>query len=223
MQKEIFILTGDADDSYQVFGDKMLDLVKSLAEKYDPESFRLTLTTRKPPLISVIPFRRSKIAVFSVKGASSGFRESIEGQKGFRGGYIVEEAVPVAYDKTWPDGTRIPGVCLLTLFHRKPGMDQELFISRWHQGHTSLSLRIHPLWNYNRNVIIKATNRKSEWFDGIVEEQFKEASHLLNPFIFFGPPLKVPQHMTEVLRDTRSFIDMKRIETYLATEFQIKS
>ncbi len=223
MQKEIFILTGDADDSYQVFGDKMLDLVKSLAEKYDPESFRLTLTTRKPPLISVIPFRRNKIAVFSVKGSSKGLRESIESRKDFRGGYLVEEAIPVAMDRRWPDGTPTPGVCLLTLFHRQPDLDQELFISRWHQGHTSLSLRIHPLWNYNRNVVLNATSGKSEWFDGIVEEQFKEASHLLNPFKFFGPPLKVPAHMMEVLRDTRSFIDMKRIETYLATEFQIIS
>jgi hypothetical protein len=61
------------------------------------------------------------------------------------------------------------------------------------------------------------------WYDGIVEEQFRESSHLLNPLVFFGPPLKVPWHMIQVLTDTRSFIDMKRIETYLATEVHFKS
>jgi hypothetical protein len=63
----------------------------------------------------------------------------------------------------------------------------------------------------------------SAWYDGIVEEQFRTAPDLLNPLKFFGPPLKVPYHMYLVYRDTVSFIDMKRIEAYLATEIHIKS
>jgi hypothetical protein len=56
-----------------------------------------------------------------------------------------------------------------------------------------------------------------------VEEQFRTAPDLLNPLKFFGPPLKVPYHMYLVYRDTVSFIDMTRIEAYLATEIHIKS
>ncbi len=90
-------------------------------------------------------------------------------------------------------------------------------------GHTPLSLRLHPLWNYNRNVVNSTLTGNSKWYDGIVEEQFKKPSDLLNPLIFFGPPLKVPLHMYQVLKDTRSFIDMRKIETYLTTEFHFKS
>ena len=44
-----------------------------------------------------------------------------------------------------------------------------------------------------------------------------------NPFIFFGPPWRVPIHMYQVPMDTRSFIDMSRIETYVASEIHLKS
>ena len=144
-------------------------------------------------------------------------------EQGFTGCYKVEEAIPVAYEKTWKDGDPTPGVCLLTLFHKKPGLDQETFINRWHHSHTPLSLRLHPLWNYNRNVVISISSEDSKWYDGIVEEQFQKPSDLLNPFVFFGPPLKVPLHMYQVLKDTRSFIDMRKIETYLTTEIHFKN
>ena len=139
------------------------------------------------------------------------------------GAYEVNEAIPVSYSKTWKDGEPTPGECLLTLFHSKPNLDRETFISRWHDGHTPLSLKLHPLWNYNRNVVEAVLTKDSVWYDGIVEEQFQKPSDLLNPFVFFGPPRKVPIHMYQVWMDTKSFIDMRRIETYLATEIHLKS
>jgi len=171
----------------------------------------------------VIPFKREKIAVISVTRKSNSPMDLITQTEGYKGGYVVEEAIPVAYNKSWKDGDPTPGVCLLTLFHKKPGLDQPTFIRRWHNGHTPLSLRLHPLWNYNRNVVNGVLSEDSKWYDGIVEEQFKKPSDLLNPFIFFGPPLKVPLHMYQVWMDTRSFIDMKKIETYLTVEIHFLS
>jgi hypothetical protein len=223
MQKEQYILKGRPGEDYHVFGTRMLELAKQLAGESAAGTLKITLTTRKPPALSVIPFRGERAALFSVTGAGDRLREIISGAEGFRGGYLVEEAVPLAYQKTWDDGDPTPGVCLLTLFHRKPGLSRELFIRRWHEGHTPLSLRLHPLWNYNRNVVEKAVVDGPDWYDGIVEEQFRSAPELLNPLRFFGPPFRVPKHMIEVYRDTRSFIDMKRIETYLATEYHIRS
>ena len=72
-------------------------------------------------------------------------------------------------------------------------------------------------------MVQEVLTEDSPWYDGIVEEQVQKASDLLNPFVFFGPPFKVPIHMYQVFMDTRSFIDMKRIETYLASEFFLKS
>jgi hypothetical protein len=173
--------------------------------------------------LSIIPFRREKVAVLSITRRNNSPLDLVTHTQGYRGGYVVDEAIPVAYKKEWKDRSTTPGACLLTLFHKKPGLDQETFIRRWHEGHTPLSLRLHPLWNYNRNVVNETLSDDSQWYDGIVEEQFQKSSDLLNPLVFFGPPLKVPLHMHEVWKDTRSFIDMKRIETYLASEVHFLS
>ena len=227
MQKEIYILKGIPGEDYRAFRDRILSVSEKILGEARPDSLKVTLTVRKPPVLSVIPFRREKTAVFSFTGrragAQVGMPAAVSAAPGVRGGYHVEEAVPLACEKTWPDGEPTPGACLLTLFHRKPGLDREAFLQKWHGGHTPLSLRIHPLWNYNRNVVLKALSEDSPWYDGIVEEQFRSAGDLLNPLKFFGPPIQVPRHMYRVYRDTRSFIDMKRIETYLATEIHIKS
>jgi hypothetical protein len=223
MPKEIYILRSHLSEDYTSFKNRIIRLAGDVVEQYTTESLKACLTVRRPPLISVIPFRKKKIAILSVTRKKGKAIEMITQTEGFDGGYLVEEAVPVAYNKEWADGDPTPGVCLLTLFHKKPGLDQDTFLSRWHNSHTPLSLRIHPLWNYNRNVVTGTMNGDSRWYDGIVEEQFKKSSDLLNPLIFFGPLLKVPLHMYRVLADTRSFIDMRRIETYLAAEFHIKS
>ena len=143
--------------------------------------------------------------------------------EGFAGAFTVEEALPVSYEKTWADCEHTPGVCLLTLFHRKPGIGYDTFIHRWHNGHTPLSLRLHPLWNYNRNVVLQKISEHPEWFDGIVEEQTCTRSELLNPFKFFGNPLEIVGNMIAVYTDIKSFLDYKRIETYLAMEYHIVS
>ena len=223
MYKEVYILKGIAAEDYTGFKNRIFNLSNSVAEQYGPEALKTCLTLKPPPLISVIPFKRKKIAVLSVTRNTNSSIDLITQAEGYVGAYVVEEALPVAYKKDWEDGSPTPGVCLLTLFHKKPGLDQETFINRWHHSHTPLSLRLHPLWNYNRNVVNSTLTGNSKWYDGIVEEQFKKPSDLLNPLIFFGPPLKVPLHMYQVLMDTRSFIDMKHIETYLTVEIHFKS
>lgn len=60
-------------------------------------------------------------------------------------------------------------------------------------------------------------------WDGIVEEHFRTSSDLLNPLKFFGNPLIMVYNMLRVYFDTKSFLDYKTIETYLATEIWIKS
>jgi hypothetical protein len=223
MQKEVYILNSHRAESYNDFKNRIFDLSNSVLEAYVPETLKTCLTVKAPPRISVIPFKRDKVAVLSVTRAAGDRMDLIRQSPGYLGSYLVEEVIPVAYTKNWKDGTSTPGCCLLTLFHKKPGLDQETFIRRWHESHTPLSLRLHPLWNYNRNVVQSTIEEDSKWYDGIVEEQFRKDSDLLNPLIFFGPPLKVPLHMYQVLMDTRSFIDMRRIETYLATEIHFKS
>jgi hypothetical protein len=223
MLKEVYIIKGRPSEEYAGFKKRIMALSHEVLNQHKPGTLKLNLTTKAPPRMSVIPFKKSKIALWSVTGSSTSVADLFTAFEGFVGGYVLEEAIPVAYDKNWADGQATPGECLLTLFHCRPGTDRETFLKRWHEGHTPLSLKLHPLWNYNRNVVTRSLGTDAPWYDGIVEEQFRKASDLLNPLIFFGPPLKVPIHMYQVLTDTRSFIDMKRIETYLTTEIHLKS
>jgi len=223
MEKEMFVLRGLPDENYQLFRTRILERAKEAAARFSPPVLRVTLTIRKPPPLSVIPFRRDLIAVVSVYDGSSSLRDYLCGSGGYTGAFKVNEALPVAYQRLWEVGSETPGACLLTLFHSKPGLDRDVFLSRWHHSHTPLSLKIHPLWNYNRNVVVGETAGGTESYHGIVEEQFNPASDLINPIRFFGPLFRVPRHMWMVWKDSRSFIDMKRIETYLASEYHIRA
>jgi len=223
MRKEMYLIRGSEQEDHRHFADRMLKMAFAVAKLINPDALKVTLTREPPPKISVIPFRKCKIAVFSIIKEDNIKVDFLMKSEGFSGAFTVEEALPVSYEKTWTDGEPSPGACLLTLFHRKPGIDYDTFLHRWHNGHTPLSLKLHPLWNYNRNVVLQKISDHPDWFDGIVEEQTRTRSELLNPFKFFGNALEITGNMIAVYRDTKSFLDYKRIETYLAAEYHIVS
>jgi len=223
MRKEMYLIRGSENEDFRHFTERMLKTANTTAGLINPDALKVTLTQEPPPKISVIPFRKSKLAVFSVYKQDHEKIDFLMKAEGFSGAFSVEEALPVSYNKTWSDGEPTPGVCLLTLFHRKPGIDYDTFLDRWHNGHTPLSLKLHPLWNYNRNVVLQKICDHPCWYDGIVEEQTRTRSELLNPFKFFGNALEITGNMIAVYRDTKSFLDYKRIETYLAAEYHIVS
>lgn len=223
MRKEIYLVKGKPQESYSSFSERILSLVTELPETLPVDKLKVTYTMKAAPKISVIPFKKKKIAAISVFKKDDDPLHSILESPGFVGGYLVEEAIPVAYGKSWPDSSLTPGICLLTLIKQKKGLSYNDFIDRWHNGHTPLSLEIHPLWNYNRNVVKDRLVNESPGWDGIVEEQFRERSDLLNPVKFFGNPLIMPYRMWQVYADTKSFLDYKSIEPYFAHEYWVKS
>ena len=69
-------------------------------------------------------------------------------------GFLVDQAIPRDYDRrTWPDGARTPGAKLLSLFPKPARLSDEQFFGHWFGSHTPLSLEVHPLWRYVRNVV----------------------------------------------------------------------
>ena len=223
MIKEMYIIRGSKNEDYPNFKDRIFKTASTILEEVNPEALKVTLTTAAPPVISLIPFKKLKIAVFSVYRTKNGRIDMLLNDEGLSNAFKVDEAIPVHYEKDWPDGEASPGPCLLTLFRRKPGIDYDTFINRWHNGHTPLTLKLHPLCNYNRNVVLQKLCDSDGWWDGIVEEQTQTRSELLNPFKFFGNGLKAFGNMIEVYRDTNSFLEYKTIETYLTTEYHIRS
>jgi len=221
--KEIFIFRGDNNESYSDFDNRIKKLIEENVSNPDIEGAKVISTIEKSPLISIIPFKRIKISAVSIYSKANWNSSSLISAEGFSGAYEVQEAIPVAYVKNWSDLQLTPGICMLTLFRKKESIDHATFLDRWHNGHTPLSLRIHPLWHYSRNVVKGQLAEESEYWDGIVDEHFRTRSELMNPFKFFGNPLVIIPRMIKVYTDVNSFLDYKTIETYLARETWIKS
>lgn len=223
MNKHIYLIRGNKDENYPAYTFRMFEIARELARNPDVKTLKVTLTNTAPPSVSVIPFKKKKIAAISITSENNDPIPELTAHNGFSGAFKVSEAVPVAYEKRWKDLEETPGVGLLTLFHKKKNIDYSTFIDRWHNGHTPLSLKLHPLWNYNRNVVNEKLTGHDFWYDGIVEEHFQHKKDLLNVFRFFGKPHKVLKNMWLVYSDTNSFLDYKKIETYLISEYHIKS
>ena len=119
MQKVICLFRGDKAFDYDDFKNLLKDHLQMIIQQIDPLKLSYTITLQNPPGISVIPFRKSKIAVVSVYFEGEKDFGLLEKLDGFWGSYEVSEALPVSYEKTWNDGEQTPGVCLLTLFRQK--------------------------------------------------------------------------------------------------------
>jgi hypothetical protein len=223
MKKIIYLVYGSSTESHAEFKIRIFDAVQQLAKSGHAFSLKVVITEFAPPILSVIPFKNKKIACISFHQDTVDLSELLLQMSGFSGVYQVTEALPVSYEKTWADGEPTPGVCLFTLFRQKKGISYDTFIDRWHNNHTPLSLRLHPLWNYSRNVVTKKLTGNSTDWNGIVEEHFRSGSDLLNPFKFFGNPLSILQNMLKVYNDTKSFLEYNTLETYLASEYHIVS
>jgi hypothetical protein len=223
MIKHIYLIRGVKKISHRQFGEEVFNLANRAAQDPAVEKLSYVATIEPPPKVSIIPFSKHQVTTISIWTKENIPIEELTEVPGFEGVYSVTEALPVAYEKEWKDGSRTPGVCLLTLFKQKKGIDRSTFLDRWHNSHTPMSLKYHPLWHYNRNVVESSLGKSKNKWDGIVEEHMRTRSELMNPLKFFGPLHVMVQRMINVYRDTSSFLDYKTIETYLTAEYWVKS
>lgn len=223
-RKWMYVLRGNGE-THDAWSERMRALGVRLLE-LEPSKLQLTVTEAPPPRFSMFPFKRGPIAIFNVYDEGqdpSRFTDALAGAASSVSGYEVEEAYPVSYDKAWPDGEPTPSPILVTMLRKKPGVSNAEYIARWHDGHTPLSLEIHPLWYYQRNVVSKPITEGAEPSDGIVLEACRTRGELLNPASFFGGALKMVPNMLRVASDIKGFLDMKKIENFYATEYHLRS
>jgi hypothetical protein len=109
------------------------------------------------------------------------------------------------------------------MLRKKTGIETDEYLRRWHQGHTPLSLEVHPLWYYQRNVVRGPVTGGADPSDGIVLEACRTRGKLLNPASFFGGALKMVPNMLRIMNDINGFLDMKKTETFYATEYHLRS
>ena len=86
----------------------------------------------------------------------------------------VDVREPVAWDRTWPDGTDAPGIKLVSFMRRAEGLTHEQFVRHWTEQHTPLARQHHVgLWNYRQNVVRRAFTPGGADVDGIAELHFR--------------------------------------------------
>jgi hypothetical protein len=227
MVKLQYLLRAPATESAGAFRDRVLAAGARLLA-CGPARLKLTFTAEEPPRLSVMPFRRGRVALVSlwdqaVPDAAEARWNALLQAEGAAAGYRVDESVPRAYDRDWPAGRDTPGGSMLTLLHRRAGLTDAEFLRRWHDGHSHLALEVHPLWNYVRNVVAAPILPGSPALCGIVEEQVRTRSQLLDPVQFFGGWLRMVPNMLRVFSDVRGFLDLPALENYLVTERWIRS
>ena len=225
LKKWMFVLRGNGE-SHSTWGRRMRDEVSAQLLRLGPSKLQLTVTEAPPPKLSLFPFKRQPIAIFNVYDEvddPSRYAEVLQSAASSVSGYEVDEAYPITYERVWKDGEPTPSPILLTMLRKKAGVTSDEYIRRWHGGHTPLSLQIHPLWYYQRNVIHKAVTDGAEPSDGIVLEACRTRGDLLNPARFFGGTLEMVPNMLRVANDIKGFLDMKKTETFYATEYHLRS
>lgn len=221
----MYVLRGNGE-AHGAFRQRMRNEVAPKLLSLGPDKLSLTLTENPPPKLALFPFKGQTVATFAVhdsQGEPSRFTEVLSRSAGNVSGYEVEESVPVEYQKSWADGEATPTPILLTVLHKKKGITFDEYIQRWHGGHTPLSLEVHPLWYYQRNVIREPITQGADACDGIVLEACPTKNDLLNPFRFFGGAFKMLPNMIRVSNDIRGFLDMKKVETFYCTEYLLRS
>lgn len=221
----MYVLRGNGE-SHEAWAERMRHEVSRALLALGPSKLQLTVTEGPPPKLSLFPFKRQPIAIFNVyddAGDPSRFTDVLRDAASPVSGYEVEEAYPVDYDRAWSDGEPTPSPILLTMLHKKAGVSTDDYLRRWHDGHTPLSLEVHPLWYYQRNVIVNPVIEGSEASDGIVLEACRTRGDLLNPARFFGGGLKMLHNMFRVASDVNGFLDMKKTQTFYATEYHLRS
>ena len=135
-------------------------------------------------------------------------------------GYLVTESVPKEYDdRDWPDGERSPGVALVTTFPKPDTIDDEAFYRCWHGSHTPLSLEIHPLLHYVRNVAARSLTPGAPPFRAIVNESVASAEIAATPELFYGSP----DGQKRAVKDLIQFVDFKTLSTVVMSEYILSS
>jgi hypothetical protein len=135
-------------------------------------------------------------------------------------GYLVTESVPREYDRRcWPDGTTSPGVTIGTAFVEKQGLALADFYRRWHESHTPLSLRIHPLTRYIRNAVARVLTPSAPAYRALVFESVDSLSTLADLDLWYGSPAG----RVEAVRDLLGFADYASMASVTMSETILKA
>lgn len=227
MAKYIYLIRRPAQLEPNAFRSEILDRLVPKLIRLNPEKLKIDLTEVKPPRLSILPLKRSGLAMISVwdnlEDRAKRWQDELAGISSDVAGYKVTESTPLAYKKDWDDGRASPGAVMLTLMRKNPSLSYEQFMKEWFDHHTPMAMRIHPLWSYIRNVVETAVIEGSPPIDGLVEEHCRSLRDITNPVRYFGGAFGMVPNMVRVGLHSNKFLRISAVENYLVTEYHIRS
>lgn len=225
--KKIYLIRNPEEREFRMFKSQIFDKLVPQLLQLNPEKLKISITDFARPRFTILPLKSTGLAMISVWGeiedCDEHMQEEIAGYSENVVGYLVTESIPVSYEKTWDDGNESPGAVLLTLMKKNTNLSYEQFMSEWFGHHTPMALRIHPLWNYIRNVVEASLTDDSPFFDGIVEEHFRTLGDITNPVRFFGGVFNMFPNILKVWRHSNKFLELSATENYLLREYHIRT
>jgi hypothetical protein len=161
----------------------------------------------------------------------SGTDEAVAGLGLRFAGYLVTESLyedygttPHAGPRTWPDGTRSPGVLTVSLVHRPAGLDYQTWIKRWHGTQSPRSGDLQPRCRYVRNEVIRPLTAGAPEIHGVVEEAWPSAAHVADPMLFFnagGDRDRLTANVHSMLDSVTACLDLARLRNSTMSEYLV--
>ena len=238
MEKLVYVLWGDlAAQAGDAVRDTLITVTAPLLAQLGGRGITVNVhdtdADRAPSPVPVPPGEDPHVAEVSVWLDSydhrPGFDEAIAASGLPFAAYLVSESLyedygttPHAARRTWPDGTRSPGVLTVSLVHRPAGLDYATWIERWHGTQSPLSGALQPRCRYVRNEVIRPVTAGAPSLDGIVEEAWPSAAHVADPMLFFnadGDRDLLASNISSMLASVTACLDLSRLRNSTMSEY----
>ena len=140
-----------------------------------------------------------------------------------RAGYLVEESVPLANtNHAEPTGARTPGIQMVSLLERPPGIAHELWVERW-RAHEAVALATQCTYAYVKNLVVRPLAPGAPDWSGIVCEGFPTEA-ITDPMRWYradGSRETLERNLSRLLESCRSFLDLERVESHPMSEYRL--
>jgi len=148
-------------------------------------------------------------------------------------GYQVLESLysdygdsPWGPPRTWPDGTRSPGILTVATFEQLPGTDFEQWLAFWHGRQSPMSEAVQPRCRYVRNLVVRSLDPGAAPWRGIVEEAWPTPEHVTDPMLFYcagGDPAVLERNITTMLEHVTKLMDLRTMRSMTMSEWIMRT
>lgn len=134
--------------------------------------------------------------------------------------YLVTESSPLPGE--YVVGRR-PGYSQVSFLQRPPRLDEQAWLTHWHEVHTQVAIDTQATSRYVQNVVVRALTPDAPPCDAIVEEVFPLAA-MTDPSVFFdavGDDVRRKANGDALMESVMAFLDFDLIDVVPTSEYAV--